>query len=473
MDERKFPKHHPCRTVEANSGGRCATSPAPTANCSMPPPRLPLPLGLGSSSCCFRILRPPVPSPRCILLRANPFAAAAAPPPVVGRHPNLQPPSRIQHFSTTAPRYEVELPSTKEGKRSSLAKSLSDRLDHMQAAIFMAGQKINDLTGYSGIEALKRDIDAQEARLVAAKATVKEAKAEYKAAIARRSDSQKEVNELLQRKNTWSPTDLERFTELYRSDHANEQAEIQAQNRLTEVEKDVDRASGELSKSILTRYHEEQVWSDKIRRASTWGTWMLMGFNIVLFIVVQLGLEPWKRRRLVNNFEEKVRGMLKEEKEMIMLAQGVAVEGAAVAIASEPTDASMGTLIDASTVASTVASTGVLNAGEEAKTAEAADDSGVTSVPTAEDTNSDEHAAAVDAEEVLAAAGDDEGYLYDPEEEGMDMWSVTVHRLRKYFREERVTVPQIEISLWVIEGFVAGALTSITIMATFALLDLM
>jgi hypothetical protein len=32
-----------------------------------------------------------------------------------------------------------------------------------------------------------------------------------------------------------------------------------------------------------------------------------MGFNVVLFVVVQLGLEPWKRKRLVGSFEDKVK----------------------------------------------------------------------------------------------------------------------------------------------------------------------
>lgn len=68
-----------------------------------------------------------------------------------------------------------------------------------------------------------------------------------------------------------------------------------------------------MASTILARYHEEQIWSDKIRRASTWGTWGLMGFNVLLFIVVQLGLEPWKRRRLVGGFEEKVREVIQEE----------------------------------------------------------------------------------------------------------------------------------------------------------------
>lgn len=38
-----------------------------------------------------------------------------------------------------------------------------------------------------------------------------------------------------------------------------------------------------------------------------------MGINVLLFVVVQLWLEPWKRRRLVGGFEEKVREVIQEE----------------------------------------------------------------------------------------------------------------------------------------------------------------
>src|SRR5215471_7015697 len=31
-----------------------------------------------------------------------------------------------------------------------------------------------------------------------------------------------------------------------------------------------------------------------------------MGINVLLFVVVQIGLEPWRRKRLVRGFEEKV-----------------------------------------------------------------------------------------------------------------------------------------------------------------------
>jgi sensitive to high expression protein 9 len=102
-------------------------------------------------------------------------------------------------------------------------------MDNVQSNIFVASQRLNDLTGYSGIEALKKEIEAQEAKVQSTRAAVKEARSTYSAAVATRSTTQREVNDLLQRKHNWNPADLERFTSLYRSDHANEQAETAAQ----------------------------------------------------------------------------------------------------------------------------------------------------------------------------------------------------------------------------------------------------
>ena len=54
-----------------------------------------------------------------------------------------------------------DLPSQEEGRRSHISKRFSNVMDHLQSNIFIAGQRLNDLTGYSGIEALKKDIDQQ------------------------------------------------------------------------------------------------------------------------------------------------------------------------------------------------------------------------------------------------------------------------------------------------------------------------
>lgn len=53
------------------------------------------------------------------------------------------------------------LPSEEESSRSSFIKGLASRMDNMQAVVFNAGQRLNELTGYSGIEALKIAIEEQ------------------------------------------------------------------------------------------------------------------------------------------------------------------------------------------------------------------------------------------------------------------------------------------------------------------------
>lgn len=85
-----------------------------------------------------------------------------------------------------------------------------------------------------------------------------------------------------------------------------------AKEQLEFIERKAEEAASRLSASILARYHEEQIWSDKIRRMSTWGTWGLMGVNVLLFLVFQVLVEPWRRKRLVTGFEEKVTEALAE-----------------------------------------------------------------------------------------------------------------------------------------------------------------
>lgn len=53
------------------------------------------------------------------------------------------------------------LPSNLENRRSRYSKQFSEMMDNVQSNVFVAGQRLNDLTGYSSIEALKRDIQHQ------------------------------------------------------------------------------------------------------------------------------------------------------------------------------------------------------------------------------------------------------------------------------------------------------------------------
>lgn len=163
--------------------------------------------------------------------------------------------------------YSSQLPSDAENARSNLSKRLTSQIDKLQTSLLFAGQRLNDLTGYSGIEKLKKRIELQEDEVLNCVQRVRASKSAYDDAIRVRSASQREVNELLQRKSSWSTADLERFTTLFRNDHSNSQNEERCQSELSQAEVQVDHARTELGNMILARYHEEQIWSDKIRRA--------------------------------------------------------------------------------------------------------------------------------------------------------------------------------------------------------------
>lgn len=215
-------------------------------------------------------------------------------------------------------------------------------MDNLQSRVLVASQTLSDLTGYSAIEAIKASNAALEADLARAQADLKRARQHYKAVNARRASTQREVTTLLARKDTWAPPDLERFTTMYRQDHELEAEVADASAALTEAEADEARLSQALNTGILRRYHEEQIWSDRIRRQSTWGTWGLMGVNILLFIVLQFVAEPWKRKRLMKGIaaEEKaaldaVRQEL-EEVRGALTRRGEADAAAAAAAAAAP-----------------------------------------------------------------------------------------------------------------------------------------
>ncbi|OBT59612.1 hypothetical protein VE04_00017 [Pseudogymnoascus sp. 24MN13] len=216
-----------------------------------------------------------------------------------------------------------ELPSATERRRSHISKRLTNIMDNLQGNIFLASQHLNDLTGYSGIEALKRTITAHEQHLESSQEEVRVSRQNYK------------------QLDTWTPIDLERFTSLYRSDHGNEHAVTEAAQRLADAERTAEQAASRLNAAILARYHEEQIWSDKIRRMSTWGTWGLMGVNVLLFLVFQFGFEPWRRERLTKGFEDKVLAALEREREVLRIEDGEASSGAAGVEAVEAKEQSL------------------------------------------------------------------------------------------------------------------------------------
>ena len=169
---------------------------------------------------------------------------------------------------------------------------------------------INRITGYDQCERLRDAVNEADQRFQQLREQLQSSRVAYTKAVAERSICQKELNGLLQRKPSWMDTDLQRFTELYKTEMRLEASEHGAKENNERLEQLVDQAHHALMTIMRERYQEEQLWSDKIRRASTFGTFGLMGINVVLFLGLQLIVEPRKRRKFIGEFERVVEDKL-------------------------------------------------------------------------------------------------------------------------------------------------------------------
>jgi sensitive to high expression protein 9 len=82
-----------------------------------------------------------------------------------------------------------------------------------------------------------------------------------------------------------------------------EQAVQKAKEDLAEAERDLEDTRAMLEKLERKQYHEEQIWSDTIRRNSTWVTMGLMGVNIFLLLAQIIFFEPYRRRKIVREMK--------------------------------------------------------------------------------------------------------------------------------------------------------------------------
>lgn len=163
-------------------------------------------------------------------------------------------------------------------------------------------------------------------KLAEARSAARQAKINYDIAVEKRSASQMESNSLIIRSNQLSKDERARFGALFTDAEELEKEEARAKAAVASAEQAVDDAFTEFMRLITARYHEEQVWSDKIRSASTYGSLAALGINLLVFILAIVLVEPWKRKRLAQTFETKVEALSLEntavvERGMEKLAQ--------------------------------------------------------------------------------------------------------------------------------------------------------
>ncbi|EME78626.1 uncharacterized protein MYCFIDRAFT_157381 [Pseudocercospora fijiensis CIRAD86] len=218
--------------------------------------------------------------------------------------PSSPQPAIVQPSKTPAEKSD-SLPSVSESKRSPFSRRTSKILDELLVKASEASKYINAHTGtdYSGIEALRQEIVQQEEKVRTYYVRVEEKRNAHSEAHRKQSAAQREIVALLERKSSWTPGDLERYMSLVRSEHLNEQDVMNAKEDLSTAEKELEDSRLLLERLRGKQYHEEQIWSDTIRRNGTWITFGLMGVNILLLLAQIAIFEPYRRKKITRNVE--------------------------------------------------------------------------------------------------------------------------------------------------------------------------
>lgn len=165
--------------------------------------------------------------------------------------------------------------------------------------------KLKDLVNHSSLQ-----FDNQQ-RLVT------EARKAVDTALSAWEQSQRQHSQLLSSRDKWTSDQAIQFAKLLEN-------EVQIRNNLEIAKSDLSNKEIQLSQyqfeymnNLRKRYHEEQVWTDKWRILSTYGTWGLIGLNSVVFLVSQYMFRIREVQRM-KDFEE----LLKET----LLSNSVALE---------------------------------------------------------------------------------------------------------------------------------------------------
>ena len=166
--------------------------------------------------------------------------------------------------------------------------------------------KWNDYSGYAEINALKEQVQRQSDRLSELQHNKNVAKMVYLQAVSDRSASQRRINDLLSRKSSWKDDDLTEYTTLLHSEHNHVRAEERSQLEYERTESEMQRGFDDLMRSVMRRYHEEHLWSDRVRSISTYVSVGLGILNVMVFILALFFVEPFKRRRLAQTLETRL-----------------------------------------------------------------------------------------------------------------------------------------------------------------------
>ena len=176
----------------------------------------------------------------------------------------------------------------------------------------------SERSGTSEILALKESVNEAGAAFDTASAAVTTNRRNLDEALRKWERASGQHLQLLQRRESWTPEDAQRFADFV-------SLEITSRAELEQARHDLGRSEELLTKSQLDyinkmrrRYHEEQIWQDQWRVLGTYGTWTLIVLNSCVF----LGSQFFQRRRERERTETIERLIRESRNETVIPTQG-------------------------------------------------------------------------------------------------------------------------------------------------------
>ncbi|KAJ3012893.1 UNVERIFIED_CONTAM: DEAH-box RNA helicase prp16 [Siphonaria sp. JEL0065] len=217
--------------------------------------------------------------------------------------------------------------------RAVQSQALVVRLKTLQEQYLPAvSEFLNAATGYDAVVERKQRVEKKDLELKDAMRSLDQAKLKYEESIDDRRRCQKEINSLLQRKDSWGTAlktviahdiakltifqlvneDIHRFTDLYRKDLTLEATETSTKQAYKQASDQYEIIHQEYLNQIRERYIDEQLFSDKIRSASTWWTVGLISAHLAIFLMVSIR-DPWVKKRDRTELVALVQDVLQKE----------------------------------------------------------------------------------------------------------------------------------------------------------------
>lgn len=188
-------------------------------------------------------------------------------------------------------------PSSSQGSNK-LASSSSDLTSTQPKWLDRLYKVWYEESGMREMYQLKEKVDKSSFEFDEKQRHVVEARSELSGALKAWEESQGQHTKLLQARDKWTPDQAQEFASLV-------QAEVTVRNNLEEAKKNLSKresqqasAQMEYMNDLRRRYHEEQIWQDKWRVLSTFGTWGLIVLNSIVFLGSQYMTQLRETRRL-------------------------------------------------------------------------------------------------------------------------------------------------------------------------------